>query len=152
MFEGLLAMGVFESRVRAWLLLGAILAGLAVGLGAIGAHLLESRLKDPDGTLSATAQKSLATWETAVRYQMYHALALLAVGLLGQRSNSKLFQASGWAMTVGVLIFSGCLYALVLSGQKKLGMIVPIGGVLMIVGWGLLACGISRQFTAINGN
>jgi uncharacterized membrane protein YgdD (TMEM256/DUF423 family) len=143
-------MGVFQSRTRIWLLIGAIFGGLAVALGAMGAHWLESQLKEPDGTLSPAAQRSLAIWETAVRYQMYHALALLAVGLLAQRSESLAFRIAGWAMTIGVLIFSGCLYALVLSGQKWLGAIVPIGGVLMLVGWGLLAVGVSRPSTAHN--
>jgi len=86
----------------------------------------------------------MAVWETAARYQMYHALALLAVGVLTLRTRGKLVQSAGWAMTAGVSIFSGCLYGLVLSGQKLLGAIVPIGGMLMLVGWGLLALGVLR--------
>lgn len=137
-------MSTLYSSARLWLLVGALLGGLSVALGAIGAHKLESYLREPDGSLTAAAERSLAVWETAARYQMYHALALLAVGALTLRQRGALFQSAGWAMTVGVLIFSGCLYALVLSGQKILGAIVPIGGVLMLVGWGLLALGVAR--------
>src|SRR5262245_27089761 len=137
-------MSTLHSSARLWLLMGALLGGLSVALGAIGAHKLESHLREPDGSLTAAAERSMAVWETAARYQMYHALALLMVGVLTLRHRSTIIQSAGWAMTAGVLIFSGCLYALVLSGQKKLGMVVPIGGVLMLVGWGLLAVGVSR--------
>lgn len=137
-------MSTLHSSAKLWLLTGAGLGGLAVALGAFGAHGLESQLQGPDGSLSAAAERSLAVWETAARYQMYHALALLAVGIISLRPRSSVVQSAGWAMTAGVVIFSGCLYALVLSGQKVLGAIVPIGGVLMLVGWGLLALGITR--------
>jgi uncharacterized membrane protein YgdD (TMEM256/DUF423 family) len=137
-------MSTLNSATRLWLVIGAILGGLAVALGAFGAHGLESHLRGPDGSLSAAAERSMATWETAARYQMYHALAILVVGLLSLRPRRMVIQSAGWTMTVGVLIFSGCLYALVLSEQKFLGRIVPIGGVFMLVGWGLLAAGVSR--------
>jgi uncharacterized membrane protein YgdD (TMEM256/DUF423 family) len=83
--------------------------------------------------------KRLETWEVAVRYQIYHALALLALGVLASRGNDHYL---GWAAKLfiaGVTIFSGCLYALVLSGVKILGAIVPIGGTCLIAGWILLA-------------
>ena len=88
--------------------------------------------------------KQLANWETAARYQMYHALALLAVGWVAWRSCSAAIHVAGAAMTLGTLIFSGCLYALVISGERWLGAVVPIGGLLMIVGWALLIFAIAR--------
>ncbi len=127
-----------QRRSEIWLVVGALLGGLAVALGAFGAHGLEGMLRGSDEILSAAAQKQLANWETAARYQMYHALALLAVGILAGRRCSAAIHLAGVTMTAGVLIFSGCLYALVLSGQRILGAVVPIGGVLLLVGWGFL--------------
>ena len=124
-------------RFNVWLFIAAVLGGLAVGAGAFGAHALKKNLAAQSD--AAAAERSLANWETAARYQMYHALALLAVGVLATRDRSGLLNAAGAAMTLGTLIFSGCLYALVLSGQRWLGAIVPIGGSLLIVGWLLLA-------------
>jgi len=126
------------SRVNVWLLTGALLGGLAVALGAFGAHGLESRLKEPDGSITAQAQRKIANWETASRYQMYHALAILGIGCLLIQRRSALLPAAAATMAAGTLIFSGCLYALVLTDQRFLGAIVPIGGILMLVGWVLL--------------
>jgi uncharacterized membrane protein YgdD (TMEM256/DUF423 family) len=123
---------------RVWLLLGATLGGLAIIGGSFGAHGLEQRL-ERDGSLSEADRDQIGLWETAARYQMYHALALLVVGLLAARRGGLAIHLAGTAMTLGTLIFCGCLYALVLSGQKWLGVIVPIGGVLMIFGWICLA-------------
>lgn len=103
--------------------LGALLAFLGVALGAFGAHAL-------DGLLSPDR---LATYETAVRYQMFHALALLALGALPMRAQ----RAAPWLFW-GSVVFSGSLYALVLSGVSVLGAVAPIGGVLQLVGWALL--------------
>ncbi|AWN23418.1 DUF423 domain-containing protein [Deinococcus irradiatisoli] len=102
---------------------GALLAGTAVALGAFGAHALKS-------TLSADA---LAVFETGVRYQMYHGLALLALGAFPQQRRGPLW------LLIGTLIFSLSLYALALSGIKVLGAITPIGGVLQLLGWLLVA-------------
>ena len=77
----------------------------------------------------------MATWEVAVRYQMYHALALLVVGVWASFQPSRALVIAGLAFVLGVVIFSGCLYALVLTGVKVLGAIVPIGGLLLIIGW-----------------
>src|SRR5690606_979682 len=85
------------------------------------------------------SQKYLNDFKTAAEYQMYHALALLGVGLLLQGRSSGLLQVAGWSFLLGILIFSGCLYALTLTGLRWLGAIVPIGGVLFLVGWGALA-------------
>lgn len=112
-----------------WTALGALWGGLAVIFGAFGAHLLKTRLT-PD---------LLQTFELAARYQMYHALALLCVGQVATRVQTPSLIVSGTALGVGSVIFSGSLYILVFSGQKWLGMVTPIGGVLMIVGWFSLA-------------
>jgi uncharacterized membrane protein YgdD (TMEM256/DUF423 family) len=124
-------------RYKLWLILGALLGGLAVAAGAFGAHGLASHFAASG--ITADEQRLIEVWETAARYQMYHALALLAVGWLTARRCSLWINLAGTAMTAGTLIFSGCLYALVLSGVKVLGAIVPIGGSLLIVGWICLA-------------
>ncbi len=122
---------------KTWLITAAVLAGLAVAFGAFGAHGLKARF--------SADHPMLANWETAARYQMYHALALLAVGLLAIGSPSRTLNMAGLCMTLGTIIFSGCLYALVLTGERRLGAIVPIGGVLMIVGWLFLAVAAFRS-------
>jgi uncharacterized membrane protein YgdD (TMEM256/DUF423 family) len=127
-------------RYKLWLALGAVLGCLAVVLGAFGAHGLESALAE--GSLRAD---KLANWETAARYQMYHALALLAVGLLAIRRCGWAVNVAGLAMTLGTLIFSGCLYAYVLGGPRWLGAVVPIGGTLMIAGWLALLVAVVRH-------
>lgn len=104
---------------------GAVLAGIGVTLGAFGAHALEARL---------TAER-LATFETAVRYQMLHALAILAAALLG----GERAVLAGLLFVVGIALFSGSLYLLVLTGVRWLGAITPLGGVAFIAGWGVLA-------------
>ena len=99
-------------------------------LGAFASHALKDRL----------SEQALAIWETGTKYQMYHALALIAIALLIARfPSSRLFVVAGYAFISGILIFSGSLYALSLSGIKWLGAITPLGGVALIVGWGCLA-------------
>ena len=123
-----------------WLVVGGIMGLTGVGLGAFGAHGLEAALGG--WGLDQTEQmKRMDNWEAAARYQMYHALALLAVGLLELHSPRWTFHAVGVAFTSGVLFFSGCLFAYVLSGAKTFAMLVPIGGVLLMVGWLLLLVG-----------
>ena len=109
--------------------LGALSGLLAVAAGAFGSHALRARL----------TPEYLAVFETGARYQMYHALALLVVGWLTARHCTRWTDLAGISMTAGTLIFSGCLYALVLSGAKVLGLIVPVGGLLLIIGWLCLA-------------
>ena len=121
-------------RFNSWLFSGALLGGLAVATGAFGAHGLKAQLA-ADGALDATDEQRLANWETAARYQMYHALALMTVGLLTSREPSAFLNVAGASFTLGTIIFSGCLYALVLTGERRLGAIVPIGGGLLIAGW-----------------
>ena len=119
-----------------WFVVGALAAGAGVALGAFGAHGLKSRVT-PD---------LLVVFETGVRYQMYHALALLAVGWAATRWPTPWTTASGWLFVAGIVIFSGSLYVMTLTGLRWLGAITPIGGLAFIAGWLTLAIG------AIRGN
>ena len=126
-------------RYKVWLVLGATLGLLGVVLGSFGAHGLERHLEshrpaDQPLTEAQLADK-LLDWDTGTRYQMYHALALLAVGILAARRCGAAIHLTGAAFTLGTLLFSGCLYAYVLGGPRWLVHAVPIGGLLMIVGW-----------------
>ncbi len=113
--------------------IGSIFGALAVVLGAFGAHALRSRL-DP---------RDMEIFETAVRYQMYHAFALFAAAwLLSRNLPSAAFAA--WGFIIGVVIFSGSLYLLVATGHRWLGAVTPIGGVAMIAGWCFLAFAASK--------
>jgi uncharacterized membrane protein YgdD (TMEM256/DUF423 family) len=105
-----------------------ILGFLGVALGAFGAHALRDRL----------SPAALQIWNTAVLYHLLHAVALLALGLYGRATGTDL-RAPSILFTVGILVFSGSLYALALSGIKPLGAITPIGGVCLLVGWALVA-------------
>jgi uncharacterized membrane protein YgdD (TMEM256/DUF423 family) len=108
--------------------IGALFGALAVILGAFGAHALRSHLEPRD----------LETFETAVRYQMYHAFALFAAAWLLSR-NAPHAAMAAWAFVAGVVVFSGSLYLLVATGQRWLGAVTPLGGLAFIVGWLLLA-------------
>jgi uncharacterized membrane protein YgdD (TMEM256/DUF423 family) len=112
-----------------WFAVGAIACGIGVGLGAFGAHGLRSRV----------SAEMLAVFETGVRYQMYHALALLAVGLASARWPGGLVQASGWLFLIGMLVFCGSLYMMTFTGARWLGAITPLGGLSFLAGWALLA-------------
>ncbi|RKG97990.1 DUF423 domain-containing protein [Corallococcus carmarthensis] len=115
--------------MRWWLVVGAVNAFLSVAAGAFGAHALKARLP----------QDLQLIFETGARYHMYHALALVAVGLFGAVRPSALLSSAGWAMLVGIVLFSGSLYALALSGVRVLGAITPLGGLGFLVGWVLFA-------------
>ena len=130
-------------RYKLWLLIGAVFGLSSVVLGAFGAHGLETHLEKQGLTRLALADK-LAPWETAAQYQMFHALALLAVGLLTMHRCGLAINLAGTAMTLGTLLFSGCLYGWVLGGPKWLVMVVPIGGSLLIVGWVCLVIAVCR--------
>lgn len=122
---------------RLFISLGAASALLAVAAGAFGAHALSDRL----------SSDQLGVYQTAVAYQMYHALGLLAVGiLLGRFSvgGSPWLTASGWLLLAGTILFSGSLYGLSLSGVRLLGAVTPLGGVAFLVGWAALAVGVWR--------
>ena len=112
---------------RLFLTIAALLGGSAVGFGAFGAHALKERL----------SERSLEIFETAARYQMYHALALLLVGVLMSQSTTEqpVLTASGSAFLVGVVLFCGSLYVLSFSGIKWLGAVAPLGGLALMVGW-----------------
>ncbi len=114
---------------RFFAIAGAVAAMTGVFVGAFGAHGLESRLTPAD----------LDTFETGVRYHMYHALGLFAVAWVASRWPSPMTTAAGWLLIVGIVIFSGSLYTLVLTGQRWLGAITPIGGVALVAGWAALA-------------
>ena len=113
---------------------GAILGALAVICGAFGAHALRGQL----------APDLLDVWETAARYQMYHALALFASAWVYSRGATSCAKWSGWLFIAGVLLFSGSLYALALTGIRPLGAITPFGGGALIAGWISLAVGARR--------
>jgi len=114
--------------------LGAVTAGLAVAAGAFGAHALRTRLAPGD----------LLVFETAARYQMYHGLALIAAGWVADRWPGPLASAAGWCFLLGVVLFSGSLYALTLSGVRVLGAITPLGGICFLAGWACLALAARR--------
>ena len=115
---------------RTFLLIGAVLGFLGVAFGAFGAHGLRSRL----------SADMLAVFETAVRYQMYHVFAILIVAAaIGHLGNARMLIIAGWCFTAGVLLFSGSLYALALTGTSALGAITPFGGLLFLAGWASLA-------------
>lgn len=121
---------------RRFFALGAVFGFLAVALGAFGAHALRSRLSPSD----------LDIYETGVRYQMYHALALLAVAwATSQWPDAGALRAAGWLFVAGILLFSGSLYALALSGHRVLGAVTPLGGLAFLLAWVLLA------WTALRG-
>jgi uncharacterized membrane protein YgdD (TMEM256/DUF423 family) len=117
-----------------WIAIGSISAGLAVGFGAFGAHALKERL----------IPEMLAVYETAARYQMYHALAIIAVGFVATRVDNNAARVAGGAFIIGTLLFSGSLYGLALSGIRTLGMITPFGGVAFVIGWISLALSVLR--------
>ena len=114
---------------------GAALALLGVALGAFGAHGLEARLSPAD----------LGTFETAVRYQMYHALGLFGVAWLADRTGRALVVRGGWLLVAGTVVFSGSLYILVLIGAGWLGAVTPAGGLMQLAGWLLILVGTLRK-------
>ncbi len=116
---------------RFFLTSAAILAGLAVAAGAFASHALKERL----------TERALEIFETAARYQMYHALALFLVAVLLSRAEtmSPTLVTAGYAFIAGIVVFSGSLYALSLTGIKWLGAITPLGGAAFLVGWGCVA-------------
>ena len=124
----------FITSMQRFVIWGAVNAFLAVAAGAFGAHGLKDRL-GPD---------LLEVFETAARYHMYHALGLIAVGWVAGGRPSSAANAAGWSMLMGILLFSGSLYVLALTGQRWLGAITPLGGLGFLAGWGLLAYAASR--------
>ena len=122
--------------MKLFILLGSINAFIGVALGAFGAHGLKSRV----------TPELLIVWQTGVQYHLMHALGLLLIGIIIQlMPDVPLVRNAGWSIQVGILLFSGSLYALVLSGVRTLGMVTPLGGVAFLIGWILLAYAVWRQ-------
>jgi uncharacterized membrane protein YgdD (TMEM256/DUF423 family) len=102
---------------------------LTVLFGAFGAHALKNSLAPAD----------LSIWQTAVHYQMFHTSALLVLGLMPATQQTRTLRLAGWCLGTGIVLFSGSLYLLALTGRTWLGAITPLGGLLFLVGWGTLA-------------
>ena len=117
-----------------WLGLGAAFGLLGVAAGAFGAHALRGRL----------SEELMAVFRTAVEYQFYHVAALLAVGLLARQAPGPWLSASGVGFAFGVVVFSGSLYILALSGVRAWGAVTPIGGLALMVGWLCLIVHVAR--------
>ncbi|MBI3837716.1 MAG: DUF423 domain-containing protein [Planctomycetia bacterium] len=155
---------------RNWIVCGALCAAIAVVAGALGTHFLKDRLKPPEAAdesdpkrvgrellsgelplaqfyeelIKSAGADRLQTYETAVRYQMYHALGLILVGMQMARNRSRLLPLAAAAFLAGIVLFSGGIFGWLLTGAKPLVHVVPIGGVAWIAGWLLLAPGASR--------
>ena len=114
--------------VKMLLLFGLFFCSLSVLMGAFGAHALKDKL----------SEYSMSIYDKAVFYQMFHAVGILVVSILGQLFNTQDFNISGWLFIIGILLFSGSLFLLSVTGIKWLGAITPIGGVMFIAGWLLL--------------
>lgn len=124
---------------RILLVTGALLAALAVATGAFGAHVVEGLL----------TPERFATYQTAVQYHFYHALGLLITGITCRVvGTSPMLRWSGYLMLTGILIFSGSLYLLTLTGATWLGAVTPLGGISFMVAWGLYALAVHRQLQA----
>ncbi len=120
---------------KLFLLLGSISGALSVAIGAFGAHGLKKMLEEAG---------RMETFETGVKYQFYHTIALILIGFLMEKFPAPQMGWAGWCFVGGILVFSGSLYALCLTGVTKLGAITPIGGLMFIAGWVLLAMGVMK--------
>jgi len=118
------------------ILIGSGLGALGVMIGAFGAHAFKAILEQ---------NQRMATFETAVKYHFFHALALILLGILMDRYPGKFMNLSMWVFLVGIVLFSGSLYILSLTGNTKWGAVAPIGGISMIAGWVFLFWGILRS-------
>ena len=125
-----------NANAQPLIIAGTVLAFLGVALGAFGAHALKTRI---DADL-------MAVYQTGVQYHLVHALGVLLIGVLVQvLPPSKWLPIAGWTMTAGVIVFSGSLYALSLTGIRVLGAVTPLGGVALLAAWALLALGIAKS-------
>jgi uncharacterized membrane protein YgdD (TMEM256/DUF423 family) len=131
--EFFLCKGVI-SLAKLFLLIGSIVMGLAVVIGAFGAHGLEPRL----------TERMMKNYQTGVQYHMIHGLAILAVGLISLKFPLPGLNGAGWSFLIGIVLFSGSLYTMALTGITKLGAVTPIGGLAFIIGWILLGVAIVR--------
>ena len=119
-----------------WICIGAALGGLGVAIGAAGVHVLEGRI-EPD---------ALDTLETAVRFQMYHSIALVGIGVAAKVWNSRVVTLAGALMAVGIIIFCGSLYLIALLDIGVFGAVAPVGGLSLMAGWAALAIGAGIEF------
>lgn len=120
--------------MKIFMLIGSLNAFLSVALGAFGAHYLKTKIPD-----------KIDVFQTGVHYHMIHAVALLVIALLSDKlGNNALVNASGWAIFIGIILFSGSLYALSTTGLKVFGPITPLGGLSFLVGWILLALAVLK--------
>lgn len=122
-------------KSRTILICGAIFAALAVIFGAFGAHALKTQL----------SPEMLQVYKTGVEYHFYHAIGLILIGLTGFQYPSKRITRAGILISAGIVLFSGSLYLLAVSGIKILGIITPVGGILFVAGWILFAAGILKH-------
>lgn len=128
-----------SSRGRVLLALAAVNGFLAVLLGAFGAHALRSRLVED-------VARRLTWWETAQHYHLFHALALAVVGLIAARASERAVWLTGSAFGLGILLFSGSLYLMALTGARFLGAVTPVGGLCLLLGWvGLVWTALSER-------
>jgi len=133
------AQRIIASRGGRWVAVGAICGLLAVGFGAFGAHGLEDHFAKIAETDPDLAAKRLDNWRTAAQYHMHHSIAIVLAGFLMQFRSSRIAGFSAGFFTIGIVIFSGCLYTLVVTEIRVLGAVVPLGGLSFMVGWILLA-------------
>jgi uncharacterized membrane protein YgdD (TMEM256/DUF423 family) len=124
-----------QGEARRFCQLACVLLGLATALAALGAHVLRTRL----------APEHYATLQTALQFQFWHSLGLLGVGLLFERVPTRMLQLAGWLLTIGIVLFSGSLYGLVAGAPRMIGVLTPIGGSALILGWCLAACGLRKR-------
>ncbi|WP_373062204.1 DUF423 domain-containing protein [Gemmatimonas sp.] len=120
---------------RLFIIIGALSGAIGVAAGAFGAHALKARVEP----------RMLEVFETGARYQMYHAIAMLAAAWIVTRFPGALANASGWLFLAGTVLFSGSLYAMTLTGIRALGAITPLGGVCFIAGWVCIALAAMRR-------
>lgn len=117
-----------DASSRRLIMVGCVLAGVGVAAGAFGAHMLKTILEPP----------MLAAYDTATRYQMYHAFGMVLVGMAVRVYDDRRLAMAGWFFATGMLLFCGSLYGIALAGLKWLGPITPLGGLTLIIGWGIL--------------
>jgi uncharacterized membrane protein YgdD (TMEM256/DUF423 family) len=126
--------GQREEIVLGFVFVGAVLAFASVALGAFGAHALKGKI----------SENMLEVFHTGAQYEMYHSLALIAVGIvLRMGIGSQVLEVAGWLFAIGIVLFSGSLYALSLTGKRALGAITPLGGLCFLAGWVLFAIGVA---------
>jgi uncharacterized membrane protein YgdD (TMEM256/DUF423 family) len=123
------------SKRNYWLILGASFAAIGVSAGAAGAHLLQNII----------SEARFITFNKAVRYQMYHSFALIIIAVLSSQNPGKVLNIAGWFFLSGILLFSGSLYLIVLTGVQGFEILSPIGGIAFVLGWITLAYSASQN-------